>query len=168
MTISRSTGFTLIEIMVTLILMTIGMLGLVAMQGRSIQYTTDSTQRNNAVLLANELMEMIRANPTQANLYLFNQLPAAGACDTSVAIASSNVAQQLTCWSNKARLLLPDTTTLANQFYTCRSLTPGSCAAGSAIEIQIVWRATGDGCLDSSVAAGGDTSICRLRLRGEI
>ncbi len=161
-------GFTLIEVMVTLILLTIGMLGLVAMQGRGIQYTTDSVQRNNAAMLATDLLEQIRANPSTLDNYLLTELPAAGTCDTSTAIQASDVDQQLTCWSNKVRLLLPDAETLKDQFYVCRSSSPGVCAAGSAVEIQIAWRASGDGCLDASAPANSDPGICRFRLRGEL
>lgn len=163
-----NSGFTLIEVMVTLILLTIGMLGLVAMQGRGIQYTTDSAQRNNAAMLATSLLEQIRANPSQLDKYLLTELPAADTCDTSAAILASDVDQQLTCWSNKVRLLLPDADALKDQFYICRSSSPGICAAGSAVEIQIAWRAGGDGCLDASAPANSDPSICRFRLRGEL
>lgn len=54
-------GFSLIEVLVTLILISIGVLGMVALQGRAIQYTQDSVQRNTAAMLANDLVEMIRA-----------------------------------------------------------------------------------------------------------
>ena len=53
---NRDQGFSLIEVMVTLVLLTVGMLGLVVMQGRGIQYTADAAQRNNALMLANEAM----------------------------------------------------------------------------------------------------------------
>lgn len=165
---NASSGFTMIEVLVTLILLTIGILGLVAMQGRGIQYTTDSVQRNNAAMLATDLFEQIRANPSALNSYLLTELPAAGTCDTSTAIQANDVPQQLTCWSNKVRLLLPDAEALKDQFYVCRSSAPGSCAAGSALEIQIAWRATGEGCQDASVPANSDTTICRFRLRGEL
>ena len=165
---SANNGFTLIEVMVTLILLTIGMLGLVAMQGRGIQYTTDSTQRNNAAMLASDLLEQIRANPSALDSYLMTTLPAAGTCDTSTAIQANDVAQQLTCWSNKVRLLLPDVEVLKDQFYVCRSSAPGTCAVGSAVEIQVAWRSLGDGCLDASAPANSDPTICRFRLRGEL
>lgn len=60
---SNNKGFSLIEVLVALLLTTIGVLGMVALQGRSIQYTQDSVQRNTAVSLANELIEIARANP---------------------------------------------------------------------------------------------------------
>ncbi|MDD0844523.1 type IV pilus modification protein PilV [Pseudomonas sp. Gutcm_11s] len=165
---SRPNGFTLIEVLVTLVLLTIGMLGLVAMQGRGIQYTSDSAQRNNAVMLANELLEQIRANPSALSDFSMKKLPEIGTCDTSTAIQVNDVEKQLTCWANKVRLILPEAEALKDEFYVCRSATPGSCAAGSAIEIQLAWRAAGGNCLDDSAEANADTSICHFRLRGEL
>ncbi|WP_043308911.1 type IV pilus modification protein PilV [Pseudomonas sp. ML96] len=165
---SRPNGFTLIEVLVTLVLLTIGMLGLVAMQGRGIQYTSDSAQRNNAVMLANELLEQIRANPSALSSYVMTKLPAVGTCDTSTAIQANDVDKQLTCWANKVRLILPEAEALKSEFYVCRSGTPGVCSAGSTVEIQLAWRAAGGNCLDASAAANADTSICRFRLRGEL
>ena len=56
-------GFSLIEVLMALLLTTVGVLGMVALQGRSIQYTQDAVQRNTAVELANDLIEIVRANP---------------------------------------------------------------------------------------------------------
>ena len=50
----RDQGFSLIEVLVALLLTTVGVLGMVALQGRSVQYTQDSVQRNVAVDLASE------------------------------------------------------------------------------------------------------------------
>ncbi|MCR3769086.1 type IV pilus modification protein PilV, partial [Pseudomonas aeruginosa] len=49
---SRETGFSMIEVLVALVLISIGVLGMVAMQGRTIQYTQESVQRNAAAMLA--------------------------------------------------------------------------------------------------------------------
>lgn len=159
-------GFSLIEVMVTLLLLTVGMLGLVVMQGRGIQYTTDAAQRNNALMLANEVMEMIRANGSNAESYLLNELPADGNCETS--IEADEVGKQLGCWAKRARLLLPDAEALKGEFRVCRSNAPKTCGAGSAYMVQVAWRAAGDGCMDDNAAPGDDPSICRLHLQGEI
>lgn len=60
---SRETGFSMIEVLVALVLISIGVLGMVAMQGRTIQYTQESVQRNAAAMLASDLMEIMRADP---------------------------------------------------------------------------------------------------------
>lgn len=56
----RQQGFSLIEVLVTLLLTAIGLLGMVAMQVKSFEYQQESSDRNMAVQLANELIEVMR------------------------------------------------------------------------------------------------------------
>lgn len=56
-------GFTLIEIMVTLVVMTIGLLGLAGLQATAMQSNSGATLRTQAVIYANDMAERIRANP---------------------------------------------------------------------------------------------------------
>lgn len=164
---SKNHGFSLVEVMVTLLLLTVGMLGLVVMQARGIQYTSDSAQRNNALMLANEAMELLRANPTNATDYALTTLPAAGSCDGNIAVYE--VDKQLGCWAQRARLLLPDAAALQGEFRICRSSAPKICDnAGGAYMVQVAWRAAGGDCMDTSPEAGNDPSICRLHLQGEL
>lgn len=186
MTIMRnSKGFSLIEVMVTLVLTTIGILGMVAMQGRSIQYANDSMQRNTAVMLADNLLETIRANP-QAVLDHHNRMledsdyykaPATdfpsveeGEEPTCAPLpANSAPADQLQCWLAQLQASLPvDDTILKDEIHICPSQAPGSCTAGSAIEIQLAWRTKSGECMDSSADADSDPTICRYRVRAEI
>ncbi|WP_276488542.1 type IV pilus modification protein PilV [Ectopseudomonas mendocina] len=170
-----SHGFSLIEALVTLVLLTVGILGLVAMQGRGIQLTSDSVARNNAALLATELMEKIRANPERLGEFELNELPA-GDCafndPDGSPIGASDVDQQLACWSSKVRTLLPgtdgdssDAQAVRNQFRVCRSKTPGACDNGSAVEVQLAWRSNGESC---GTGASDARFICRFSLRGEL
>ncbi|MBF0674976.1 type IV pilus modification protein PilV [Pseudomonas sp.] len=150
----KSHGFSLIEVLVTLLLVSIGIIGLVAMQARAIQYTQDSVQRNHAAMLASDLFELIKANPTQIDTYSFSSLPAAASSATEcIGLANTAASKQLECWSRDVRALLPGAADLVNNFHTCLSKTPGSCNAGSVLEIQLAWRAQGEGCLDDTVVA---------------
>jgi len=56
-------GASLIEVMVALLIFTVGLLGLAAMQLNALQSTTDSGQRSQAAWLMNDLAERMRANP---------------------------------------------------------------------------------------------------------
>lgn len=168
----RSQGFSMIEVLITLLLVSIGVLGMVAMQSRTIHYTQDSVQRNNAAALANDLLELIRIQPTglpaTSDFYKptgtdFPTVATAGCVDTP-----GTAQQQLACWGQKASKLLPGATTtlLTSDFYICRSKTPGTCdttATGSAIEIQIAWKVKAGECMDNSTG-----TTCRYRLRSEI
>lgn len=147
---------------------------MVALQARTISYTQDTIQRNMAAILANDLLELIRANPTgipassgffKAPGEAFPAKPGAG-CSSTSATAS----EQLACWAERAEKLLPGATALLqSDFYICRSQSPGpiggtSCPAiGSAIEIQIAWAVKAGECLD-----GTSNTKCTYRLRAEI
>lgn len=178
----QSKGFSLIEVMVTLVLTTIGILGMVAMQGRSIQYTNDSVQRNTAIMLADDLLEIIRSNPNAVkgpdnNLREtsdYYKAPAASfvsgdepACTPLP--ANNTPAEQLQCWLVQLQTSLPvDDEILKNETHICPSQAPGSCVAGSAIEIQLAWRVKSGECMDSSASANSDLTVCRYRVRAEI
>lgn len=56
-------GFSMIEVLVALLLISIGVLGMIAMQGKTIQYTADSVERNKAAMLGSNLLESMRASP---------------------------------------------------------------------------------------------------------
>jgi len=166
-------GFSMIEVLITLLLVCIGVLGMVAMQGRTQQYTQDSVQRNNAAMLANDLIELIRANPLgPSDFYKAKGTAFAGTPGTGCSSTTQVPAEQLACWAQKATNILPGVTTtlLTSDFYICRSLTPGDGDAtacpttGSAVEIKLVWTVKTGECMDSTDAS----TLCSYRLRTQI
>jgi type IV pilus assembly protein PilV len=56
-------GFTLIEVLVTLLIVAIGLLGLAGMQFKGLRNNIGSESRSQAALLANDIIERMRANP---------------------------------------------------------------------------------------------------------
>src|SRR5699024_9555668 len=58
----KQQGFSLVEVLVTLLLTAIGLLGMVAMQVKSFEYQQEAADQNTAVELANELIEVFRAH----------------------------------------------------------------------------------------------------------
>ena len=56
-------GFTLVEIMVTMVVMSIGFLGLAGLQATALRSNSGANLRTQAVLYANDMAERIRANP---------------------------------------------------------------------------------------------------------
>ena len=61
--LQKQRGATLIEVLVALLIFTVGLLGLAAMQLSSLQSTADSGQRSQSVWLMQEFIERMRANP---------------------------------------------------------------------------------------------------------
>ncbi|MGK0498552.1 MAG: type IV pilus assembly protein PilV [Oceanicoccus sp.] len=85
-------GLTLIEVMITLVIMSVGLLGLAGLQSTSIKDGLDIGQRSQATWLANEIAERMRANNTDPMSY-----DAAGA---NVAIASCSATPARDCTSS--------------------------------------------------------------------
>lgn len=155
----KSMGFSLIEALVALIIISVGVLGLVAMQGRTIQYSNESTQRDRAMMLANDLIEMMRSNRSaliSANGQLkaaSNYYKAAGtafpttstaACSTSAGCTADQLATtQMTTWARQVQNSLPlgsDLSLLTSQYLVCRTNSPNGCTGtGSSVLIQIAW-----------------------------
>ena len=59
-------GFSLIEVMIAVIVISIGLLGLATLQGTSIRKNHESYLRSQATLLGHEIFDRMRANRSQA------------------------------------------------------------------------------------------------------
>lgn len=178
----NQSGFSMMEVLVTLLLISISILGMVAIQAQSISFTQDSIQRNTAAMLAEDLMEMMRADSIRvldvnglpredSDYYKVPGDPFATAPDSCSPLPAA-AADRLACWAARAEEALPDAAVLSEeQFHVCRSADPNTCTPdGSAIEIQLAWRVKDGDCLDASVAADPDDdgTVCRYRLRAEL
>jgi type IV pilus assembly protein PilV len=144
--LKTQTGFSLIEILVTILLITTGVLGMVAMQSRSIHYTQESIQRNTAVDLTTQLIEIMRANPGEIYATLPPAQPSGSDLRTNSVFykakgsnftptpatpldgdcfAPDTPQQQRDCWFAQVKRQLPDAETLSTaNLYICRSPNP--------------------------------------------
>lgn len=155
----RQSGFSLIEVLVAIIIISIGVLGLVAMQGKAIQFTQDSAQRNTAVMLANDLIELIRSNrdavldasgQLKAGSNYFKaagqSLPTTGvaSCRTVAGCSPEQMAtEHLATWFREVRNSLPvDDATLTAGYVIEES--------NAAVRIQIAWLSRNAECADDT------------------
>jgi type IV pilus assembly protein PilV len=58
----RVSGFTLVEVLVSLLVLSIGLLGLASLQATGLRYSGNTGQRNQAIILAQDMMERMRSN----------------------------------------------------------------------------------------------------------
>jgi len=72
--LSKQYGIGMIEVLVTIAITTIGILGLSAMQMQSIRSVSDSGNRTHAIWVANDLINRIRANKVAFNSYLTDEM----------------------------------------------------------------------------------------------
>lgn len=61
----RQSGATLIEVLVSVIVLAVGIVGMSALQATSLQNSTRSVLRTQAAYLSYEILDRIRANPSQ-------------------------------------------------------------------------------------------------------
>ncbi|RAU44904.1 MULTISPECIES: type IV pilus modification protein PilV [unclassified Pseudomonas] len=174
----NSAGFSMIEVLVSLIVIAVGVLGMVALQSKAIPYTQDSVQRNAAIMLVDDLVEIIRAAPadcTTANGCLTPPGTNFPAVPSSCVPTPAALADQIGCWTARARAVLPGVTNalLASAFYICKSASPGvttSCTTSSTtnaeLEIQVAWtvKSAAD-CMTGSTSTLEGTCTYRLRTR---
>lgn len=75
----KQTGSSLVEVMVALFVLAIGLLGILAMQSKSMQYNQSAHVYSQAIYLANDIAERIRNNPTVVAEYEIDEDTAATA-----------------------------------------------------------------------------------------
>ena len=59
-----SEGFSMVEVLVSLLILSIGLLGLASLQASGLRYSGNSALRTQALILTQDMIERIRANPT--------------------------------------------------------------------------------------------------------
>ncbi len=64
--VRRQRGFTLLEVLVAILVLSIGLLGLAMLQVESLKYNTDAYYRTQATMLAYEIIDRMRANSAAA------------------------------------------------------------------------------------------------------
>lgn len=148
-------GATLIEVMVALVVMSIGLLGLASLQLSGVKTNNNSEKRTQAAILSNDLVERMRANPDEVNqnyAYVaaltnpnFNCAnPPASACEDSGSTAATDCTPSAitgfdayTAWCD-AKALLPN----GNITVVCSDATgvAQACSPTSYRTITVTWN----------------------------
>ncbi len=69
----KQAGFTLIEILVTVVILAVGLLGLAGLQATSLKYNSTAYQRSQATSLAYDIIDRMRANAGRARSGYYNR-----------------------------------------------------------------------------------------------
>jgi type IV pilus assembly protein PilV len=102
---SRDKGFSLVEVLVTIVILLIGLLGLAGLQGRALNAQMEAYQRSQALILLKDMADRIDANRANAAAYVTTALnpPYLGAGNAADANCSAKATWQLrdSCeWNN--------------------------------------------------------------------
>lgn len=149
-------GFTLIEVLVALLVLSIGLLGLAALQTVSLKFNADSYTRTQATILAYDIVDRMRANPagvTAGDYDVADDSTAAGikttydgcskggscSCNSAVNCDAATLATyDLGQWYTRMEQLLPESTTGTNW----AKVEPD---ANNKVTITIRWTERGEG-----------------------
>ncbi len=100
---ARAGGFTMIEVLVTLVVLALGLLGVMGLQARGQQAELESYQRGQALVLLQDMVDRMNTNRADAHSLLYSTavtFPVGGG--TSVATcAGTGAAYDLCDWGNE-------------------------------------------------------------------
>ncbi len=108
--VKRISGFTLVEVLIALIILSVGMLGIAGLYVHSMQAGRTSIFRHHAVTLAGDVADRIRANPRAAIAYSqagANNNCVNGGVDCTPAQMAAN---DIDLWDQQAADTLPNGT----------------------------------------------------------
>ncbi len=124
----HSGGFTMIEVLVALLVFSLGVLGLVAIQATATRMAGDARDRAVATFLADQLIaRMLIADPATANSFAHHPTGTT-ACNPSGA-ASTNAT--VTAWLAEVTAQLPKATSALQQIVI---------TAGNEVTVRLCWQ----------------------------
>lgn len=100
----RQSGFSLLESLVTLAILSIGLMGLAFLQAQGMQLSSGAYSRTQASYLANEIIDRIRLNPGNIAGYETSESFSPGTCTMLTATDAEN---DLNCWFSDLQTALP-------------------------------------------------------------
>ena len=170
---TRQRGFSLIEVLIAALLVSIGLLGAAGMHMRAIDYTMDTERRQMASMVASELMETMRGDTTtvllasgdpKADLGGYKKdaetaLPTVTSADCQP--LASEPAKRLGCWGERAKQVIPE---LKSDFID-KHFAVGI-DANNVISITVAWPVKKGQCLDKN---GTDEDVyCTYKLQSRL
>ncbi|MBF0185038.1 MAG: type IV pilus modification protein PilV [Magnetococcales bacterium] len=106
-------GFTLLEVLITLVILSVGLLGLARLQMAAIQFNHSALLRSQALLLTNDILERMRANRSLASAGAYttshdSMIVSPPDCRNISCSAAQLVLYDLAQWKQDLSTLLPD------------------------------------------------------------
>lgn len=105
----RMSGLSLIEVLITLVILMTGLLGLAGLQGRALTAQLESYQRSQALVLIKDMADRLNANRNFSSSYITSSPVGVGAATCST--GSSTASRDLCEWSNALKGSAESTTT---------------------------------------------------------
>ncbi|MGD8483349.1 MAG: type IV pilus modification protein PilV [Thioalkalispiraceae bacterium] len=110
--VKKQAGFSLLEVMVALVIFSIGLIGLAGLQSASLGFNHSAYLRSQAIFLAYEVLDQIRANPEASANYGGVTFSSAGVnndCLGTTNCSSTEMAQNdVYWWKQSLEEILPN------------------------------------------------------------
>ncbi len=134
-------GFSMVEMLVALVVLGVGMLGVASLFATSMRSSSGAISRMQAVNLANDLADKIRANPTAGSAYqaaAANKDCVGGAVGAKSCSAANLAASDLYIWNQQIAATWPGNGASG-------TVTVDTTTTVYTYTIQITWTDPGDG-----------------------
>jgi type IV pilus assembly protein PilV len=129
---TRSRGFTLIEVLVSLLVFSLGVLAMVGLQASAVRMSTDARDRGTATFMADQLLgRLLIANKADAANFQHN--PVGAPCAPTSAASTHPV---ITAWLSEVQRHLPNATNAKQQIKVD--------AATGDVTVVLCWQRGGD------------------------
>ena len=96
-TIKSVAGFSMIEVLITIVILMFGLLALAGLQGRAVTAQMESYQRSQALILLKDMADRISSNRKNAASYVTAEVGTGAACPAAAATTAS---KDLNEWCN--------------------------------------------------------------------
>ncbi|VXC94151.1 type IV pilus modification protein PilV [Pseudomonas sp. 9Ag] len=103
---ARQRGATLIEVLVAMLILSVGLLGLAGMQMTALKSNQSAYYRSQATVLAYDIIDRMRANRTEALNGVYDIALQNQACDPDIAPSGTLAKKDVAEWLNSLSCLL--------------------------------------------------------------
>lgn len=140
----RQRGFTLLEVMIAVVILSVGLLGMALLQSTSLRAAQTTNERSQATMLVYEMMDMVRANRRQASQYAlirenaFSGNGRTGWCAAGAPLPAQRWAADRNEWVCAVRRAIPDARGRVTVTSATAPAAPGV-AVSATVEVRIEW-----------------------------
>lgn len=99
----RQSGVSLLEVLIALLVLAVGVLGAVLLQTNALRYSASAADHTQATFIAYDMLDRMRANPTDLPSYATSVTPGCDAASSSASILAADLAD----FSHAVSCLLP-------------------------------------------------------------
>jgi type IV pilus assembly protein PilV len=134
----RQRGISIVEVLVALVVISVGMLGIASLYLSSLQASRSAKLRSQAVSLVASIADRIRANRDAAAAYDSSKYgtPATQGCDTKNCSAAALAQDDLARWTADLKSTMPGGTAVKGTVKVTDRIRPNA----DAYEITVDWR----------------------------